>query len=54
MDVNCRTSELVGEEFTRFHSSVKRGDIVGIVGFPGLYRLSLRTMKYYMVMSIKS
>ncbi|XP_047981659.1 lysine--tRNA ligase isoform X1 [Salvia hispanica] len=30
-----RTSELVGEEFTRFHSSVKRGDIVGIVGFPG-------------------
>lgn len=23
-------------EFTRFHSSVKRGDIVGVIGFPGL------------------
>lgn len=23
-------------EFSKFHSSVKRGDIVGIRGFPGL------------------
>ncbi|KAL3636060.1 hypothetical protein CASFOL_020607 [Castilleja foliolosa] len=32
---DARKSELEVEEFTRFHSSVKRGDIVGIVGFPG-------------------
>jgi len=23
-------------EFSKFHSNVKRGDIVGITGFPGL------------------
>ncbi|CAI9102926.1 OLC1v1001320C1 [Oldenlandia corymbosa var. corymbosa] len=28
-------SDLELEEFTAFHSSVKRGDIIGIVGFPG-------------------
>ncbi|KAL8035147.1 hypothetical protein ABFX02_12G078200 [Erythranthe guttata] len=32
---NAKDSDLEEEEFTRFHSSVKRGDIVGIVGFPG-------------------
>ena len=25
------------EEFSRFHSTVKRGDIVGVKGFPGLW-----------------
>ncbi|KAG9156355.1 hypothetical protein Leryth_009221 [Lithospermum erythrorhizon] len=28
-------SDMEEEEFTRFHSGVKRGDIVGITGFPG-------------------
>lgn len=28
-------SELEEEEFTKFHSAVKRGDVVGIIGFPG-------------------
>ncbi|KAL3644670.1 hypothetical protein CASFOL_009850 [Castilleja foliolosa] len=32
---DARKSDLEEEEFTRFHSSVKRGDIVGIIGFPG-------------------
>ncbi|XP_073270765.1 lysine--tRNA ligase-like isoform X2 [Primulina huaijiensis] len=32
---DARRSELDEEEFSRFHSSVKRGDIVGIIGFPG-------------------
>ncbi|KAL3850396.1 hypothetical protein ACJIZ3_012278 [Penstemon smallii] len=32
---DARKSDLEEEEFTKFHSSVKRGDIVGIVGFPG-------------------
>ncbi|EPS66881.1 hypothetical protein M569_07895, partial [Genlisea aurea] len=32
---DARKSDLNEEEFTRFHSSVKRGDIVGIIGFPG-------------------
>ncbi|KAL0380790.1 UNVERIFIED_CONTAM: Lysine--tRNA ligase, cytoplasmic [Sesamum angustifolium] len=32
---DARKSDLDEEEFTRFHSSVKRGDIVGIIGFPG-------------------
>ncbi|XP_073142578.1 lysine--tRNA ligase, cytoplasmic-like isoform X1 [Henckelia pumila] len=32
---DARYSELDEEEFSRFHSSVKRGDIVGIIGFPG-------------------
>ncbi|KAG8375343.1 hypothetical protein BUALT_Bualt10G0090300 [Buddleja alternifolia] len=31
-----RVSDLDGEEFSNFHSSVKRGDIVGIIGFPVL------------------
>lgn len=33
---SCRTSELDESEFIRFHSTVKRGDLVGISGFPGL------------------
>ncbi|KAL3828884.1 hypothetical protein ACJIZ3_017686 [Penstemon smallii] len=32
---DARRSDLEEEEFTKFHSSVKRGDIVGIIGFPG-------------------
>ncbi|KAL7110602.1 hypothetical protein ACP275_05G036600 [Erythranthe tilingii] len=32
---DARKSDMEEEEFTRFHSSVKRGDIVGIIGFPG-------------------
>ncbi|KAL2519020.1 Lysine--tRNA ligase [Abeliophyllum distichum] len=32
---DARKSDLDEEEFTKFHSSVKRGDIVGIIGFPG-------------------
>lgn len=32
----CRTSELDEVEFSKFHDSVKRGDIVGVIGFPGL------------------
>ncbi|KAG8383269.1 hypothetical protein BUALT_Bualt05G0166800 [Buddleja alternifolia] len=32
---DARKSDLDEEEFSKFHSSVKRGDIVGIVGFPG-------------------
>ncbi|KAI3467061.1 hypothetical protein Pfo_023724 [Paulownia fortunei] len=32
---DARKSDLDEEEFTRFHSLVKRGDIVGIIGFPG-------------------
>ncbi|PIN23717.1 Lysyl-tRNA synthetase (class II) [Handroanthus impetiginosus] len=32
---DARKSDLEEEEFTKFHNSVKRGDIVGIVGFPG-------------------
>lgn len=32
---DARKSELSEEEFSKFHSGVKRGDIVGIVGFPG-------------------
>ncbi|KAL2546265.1 Lysine--tRNA ligase [Forsythia ovata] len=32
---DARKSNLDEEEFTKFHSSVKRGDIVGIIGFPG-------------------
>lgn len=30
-----RNSELDEVEFSRFHSGVKRGDIVGICGHPG-------------------
>ncbi|KAG8062679.1 hypothetical protein GUJ93_ZPchr0003g17051 [Zizania palustris] len=32
---DARTSELEESEFSRYHSSVKRGDIVGISGYPG-------------------
>ncbi|KAG8097548.1 hypothetical protein GUJ93_ZPchr0013g37812 [Zizania palustris] len=32
---DARTSELEETEFSRYHSSVKRGDIVGICGYPG-------------------
>ncbi|KAL9265860.1 Lysine--tRNA ligase, cytoplasmic-like protein [Drosera capensis] len=32
---DARTSELDEAEFYKFHSSVKRGDIVGVTGFPG-------------------
>ncbi|KAL1556642.1 lysine--tRNA ligase [Salvia divinorum] len=32
---DARRSEMEEEDFTKFHSSVKRGDIVGIVGIPG-------------------
>ncbi|CAI8590780.1 unnamed protein product [Vicia faba] len=31
----CRKSDLNETEFSKFHSNVKRGDIVGITGFPG-------------------
>jgi hypothetical protein len=31
-----RTSELDEAEFSKYHSGVKRGDIVGICGYPGL------------------
>ncbi|KAM1087608.1 hypothetical protein EV1_013099 [Malus domestica] len=32
---DLRKSELDESEFCKFHSSVKRGDIVGVTGFPG-------------------
>ncbi|CAN6282339.1 unnamed protein product [Urochloa humidicola] len=32
---DARTSELEEAEFTRYHTGVKRGDIVGICGYPG-------------------
>ncbi|XP_076949827.1 lysine--tRNA ligase-like [Bidens hawaiensis] len=32
---DARRSELDEAEFSKYHSGVKRGDIVGIVGFPG-------------------
>ncbi|XP_057543621.1 lysine--tRNA ligase, cytoplasmic-like isoform X2 [Amaranthus tricolor] len=32
---DARTSELDEAEFSKFHDSVKRGDIVGVIGFPG-------------------
>ncbi|XP_071737120.1 lysine--tRNA ligase, cytoplasmic-like [Rutidosis leptorrhynchoides] len=32
---DARISDLDEAEFSKFHSGVKRGDIVGIVGFPG-------------------
>jgi len=32
---DARTSELNEAEFTKYHSGVKRGDIVGICGYPG-------------------
>ncbi|CAH1449414.1 unnamed protein product [Lactuca virosa] len=32
---DARRSDLDEAEFSKYHSSVKRGDIVGIVGFPG-------------------
>lgn len=33
---NCSKSGMDDAEFSRLHSNVKRGDIVGISGFPGL------------------
>uniref|UniRef100_A0A2N9HB10 lysine--tRNA ligase n=1 Tax=Fagus sylvatica TaxID=28930 RepID=A0A2N9HB10_FAGSY len=32
---DARKSDMNEEEFSRFHSNVKRGDIVGVKGFPG-------------------
>ncbi|XP_057507440.1 lysine--tRNA ligase-like [Actinidia eriantha] len=32
---DARTSEMDEAEFLKFHSAVKRGDIVGIIGYPG-------------------
>lgn len=32
---NCRRSGLDEAEFSELHSTVKRGDIVGVVGIPG-------------------
>ncbi|KMT15779.1 hypothetical protein BVRB_3g057540 [Beta vulgaris subsp. vulgaris] len=32
---DARTSELDEAEFSKFHASVKRGDIVGVTGYPG-------------------
>ncbi|KAL8130220.1 hypothetical protein V2J09_019375 [Rumex salicifolius] len=32
---DARSSELDEAEFSKFHGSVKRGDIVGVTGFPG-------------------
>ncbi|OAO95910.1 hypothetical protein AXX17_AT5G06000 [Arabidopsis thaliana] len=32
---DASTSELDEAEFARFHANVKRGDIVGVTGFPG-------------------
>lgn len=32
----CRDSVLNEEDFIKFHSGVKRGDIVGITGYPGV------------------
>ncbi|KAK9672240.1 hypothetical protein RND81_12G086400 [Saponaria officinalis] len=32
---DARTSELDEAEFSKFHAGVKRGDIVGLTGFPG-------------------
>ncbi|KAF5178344.1 Lysine--trna ligase, partial [Thalictrum thalictroides] len=35
---DARNSDLDEAEFPRFHSGVKRGDIVGIFGFPGMVK----------------
>lgn len=32
----CSKSDMDEVEFSKFHASVKRGDIVGVTGFPGL------------------
>ncbi|KAG5563653.1 hypothetical protein RHGRI_000001 [Rhododendron griersonianum] len=32
---DARTSEMDETEFSKFHSSVKRGDVVGVIGYPG-------------------
>lgn len=32
----CRASELDEAEFSKLHFGVKRGDVVGVVGYPGL------------------
>ncbi|KAF7145981.1 hypothetical protein RHSIM_Rhsim04G0222500 [Rhododendron simsii] len=33
---NARVSELDKAEFSKLHSGVKRGDVVGVIGYPGL------------------
>jgi len=33
----CSESGLPQYEFTEFHSGLKLGDVVGIIGLPGLY-----------------
>ncbi|KAE9462422.1 hypothetical protein C3L33_05673, partial [Rhododendron williamsianum] len=37
---DARTSEMDETEFSKFHSSVKRGDVVGVIGYPGLEHLT--------------
>ena len=32
---DARSSDMDEAEFSRFHSGVKRGNIVGVTGFPG-------------------
>lgn len=34
--LDCSKSGMDEAEFSKFHSTVKRGDIVGVTGFPGL------------------
>lgn len=50
---DARTSEMEEAEFTTFHSSVKRGDIVGVTGFPGKTRTGELSIfpKSFMVLS---
>ncbi|KAJ4778991.1 Lysine--tRNA ligase [Rhynchospora pubera] len=46
---DARDSEMDEMEFTRYHSNVKRGDIVGICGYPGKSKkgeLSIFPMKF--------
>ncbi|CAL5333441.1 unnamed protein product [Camellia sinensis] len=37
---DARTSVLDEAEFSKFHSGVKRGDIVGVIGYPGIRSFS--------------
>ncbi|KAK6132031.1 hypothetical protein DH2020_034224 [Rehmannia glutinosa] len=46
-------SDLDEEEFTRFHSSVKRGDIVGIIGFPGACIVALHITVIWFIKTVK-
>ncbi|KAK6122294.1 hypothetical protein DH2020_043914 [Rehmannia glutinosa] len=50
---DARKSDLDEEEFTRFHSSVKRGDIVGIIGFPGSWLYRQRYLDLMLNMEIR-